>query len=106
MCLSAQGVTQLDLNELELALTCSSQAIEILAGGQTCATPQEIYFNHFRVLTAHKLDAHTSLHQAYNEVMRRAEKITERETRASFLTNVPINRQILQAWEAVQQRSP
>jgi predicted ATPase/DNA-binding SARP family transcriptional activator len=105
LALSAEGMAHLQLKNLPEALACSSEALGLLEGGQMCATPQEVYFHHCEILSAHadrRAEARVYLQKAYDEVMRRAEKITERESRESFLKNVPINRQILQAWEAAQ----
>lgn len=78
-----------------------------MEGGQRCATLHEVYFNHFQILAAHDQEAHAQayLHRAYHEVRQRAEEIEEPQSRESFLKNVLINRQIVQAWEAAQQRS-
>ncbi len=105
LALSAESIAYLQLKHLPEALACSSEALGLLEGGQTCATPQEVYFHHFEILSAHAdrgAEAHVYLQKAYDEVMKCAEKITERESRESFLKNVPINRQILHAWEAAQ----
>jgi DNA-binding SARP family transcriptional activator/tetratricopeptide (TPR) repeat protein len=105
LALSAEGMAHLQLKHLPEALACSSEALRLLEGGQTCATPQEVYFHHFEILSAHanrRAEACVYLQKSYDEVMRRAEKITERESRESFLKHVPINRQILHAWEAAQ----
>jgi DNA-binding SARP family transcriptional activator/Tfp pilus assembly protein PilF len=102
--LSAEGAAHLKLKELDEALARSSEAIGLLEGGQECATPQEVYFNHSQVLAAQgqETKACAYLQRAYQVVMERVEKIRER--REDFLTNVPINRQIMQAWEAAQRK--
>ncbi|GBC76107.1 Response regulator aspartate phosphatase G [bacterium HR07] len=99
---SAEGRAHLKLKALPQALSCSTEAVKLLEGGQGCATPHEILFNHFQVLAAHGQEdkARTYLQRAYQTVMERAEKIRERQE--DFLTNVPINCQIIQAWEATQ----
>jgi len=103
-CLSGQGVAHLGVNENEQALACSTQAIQMLEGGQTCEGPQEVYFNHFKVLSAHGRDeeAKKYLQKAYDEVMQRAEKIQNSEFRESFLKNVKTNREILEAWQSAK----
>lgn len=67
------------------------QAVQMLEGGQSCENPQEVYFNHYRVLSAH--DRH-------DELMRRAERIKTPEWRK----NVKANREIIQAWEQAQSK--
>lgn len=105
--LSAEGVAHLSLKELDEALARSSEALGLLEGGQKCATPQEVYFNHVQVLAAQGQEtrARAYLQQAYKAVMERAEKIREPHHRESFLTNVSVNRQIIQAWQAAQREN-
>lgn len=102
--LSAEGAAHLALRERHEALARSSEAIGLLEGGQECATPQEVCFNHAQVLSAlgQEIPARAYVQRAYQEVMERAEKITEPQHRRIFLTDVRINRQIVQAWEAAQ----
>ncbi|MBI3461393.1 hypothetical protein HY009_10740, partial [Candidatus Acetothermia bacterium] len=86
------------LNELERALTASSQAIQMLEAGESCSTPQEIQFNHFHVLWAqgrHE-EALKYLQMAYDAVMQRAERLSDAELRESFLKNVTLNREIVE----------
>ncbi len=90
--------------EKDEALACSTQAVQMLEGGQTCENPQEVYFNHYKILSA--LDRHDEarkyLQRAYDEVMHRAERIQTPDWRESFLKNVKVNREIVAAWEQAQ----
>jgi predicted ATPase/DNA-binding SARP family transcriptional activator len=101
LALSTEGLAHAQLNEYGKALNCSSQAVQILEGGQHYEYPHEIYFNHFQVLSAldRGAEALAYLQKAYDEVMRRAEKIKSDDQRRSFLENVKLNREILQAYQ-------
>jgi tetratricopeptide (TPR) repeat protein len=101
LALSTEGLAHAQLNEYGKALNCSSQAVQILEGGQHYEYPHEIYFNHFQVLSAldRGAEALAYLQKAYDEVMRRAEKIKSDVQRRSFLENVKLNREILQAYQ-------
>lgn len=106
LCLSAQAISHLELNEKEQALRCSAQAIHILEDGQSCENPQEAYFNHYKVLSSCGCysEALKYLQKAYEEVIRRAERVKNPEWRESFLKNVITNREIIAAWK--QHSSP
>ncbi len=107
LALSMKAFAHAQLNEQENALECSSQAIQILDRGQHYEYPHEIYFNHFKILSAfdRETEALTYLQKAYDEVMRRAEQIASDEQRRSFLENVKLNREIVQAYHTRASRS-
>jgi hypothetical protein len=76
---------------------CSQEAVKLLEEGESTEYPHEIYFTHFKVLFACGLkeEALTYLKKAYDEVIRRADKIEDETLRKSFL-NVRLNRKIVE----------
>lgn len=100
---SEKGRVHLSRGELELSLECSERAIKILGAEQGIATEaQRFYFTHYQILQANQRpdEARISLQKAYEELQRMARQIREETLRVSFLENVSINRQIVQAWRA------
>ncbi len=87
----------------DMACDYARQARTILdeCGGEGPEAPQRDYFLCYDVLNATGCveEAHRSLLSAHRLVMERAEKITDAALRASFLEQVPINRQIVKAVE-------
>ncbi len=99
--LSEKGRAHLGLGDLSLALECSTRAMQVLEAQHGMITQaQRFYFTHYQILQANGRtdEAKIYLQKAYDEVCRVAGQITEEALRASFLQNVPINRQILQAF--------
>lgn len=99
--LSEKGRAHLGLGELHLALECSTRAMQVLEAQHGMITQaQRFYFTHYQILQANGRtdEAKVYLQKAYDEVCRVAGQITEEALRVSFLKNVPINREILQAW--------
>ena len=99
--LSEKGRAHLGLGELNLALDCSTRAMQVLEAQHGMITQaQRFYFTHYQILQAHgrTAEANKYLQKAHDEVYRIANQITDEALRASFLKNVPINQQILYAW--------
>ncbi|MFN4218754.1 MAG: ATP-binding protein [Candidatus Bipolaricaulia bacterium] len=99
--LSEKGRAHLGLGELSLALECSTRAMQVLeAQHGMISQAQRFYFTHYQILQANGRtdEAKVYLQRAYDEVCRVASQIQEDVLRASFLQNVPINREILQAF--------
>lgn len=104
-----QGRAHLGRGESALALECSTHAIRLLEEqhglihGLT-SPAERIYFVHSQILQANQRTdaARAYLQKAYEELCRVAGAIQEGALRESFLQNVPINRQIIAAWEAAQ----
>lgn len=98
-CLSLEGIAHLELNEKDRALAYSLQALQMLE--QTNAPSLEIYWHHFKILSAHGQDetAYPYLKKAYDTVMQRANKIKDPQTRKRFLTNVKTNRAIVKEYQ-------
>jgi predicted ATPase len=98
-----RAVSLYRLTELDEALKSSSTAVRqlerltYLHSAQISAA--EIYYGHSRILAAlgQTGAAQEYLHQAYAETIRKANLITDEEQRRDFLSNVPVNRQILAA---------
>ncbi len=98
--LSLQGVIYFELGNLDKALQCSSQAVGLLKNQEFIeGVEQEVYWHHYRILSA-KSDEHATeyLEEAYKEVTRKSRLITEEDLRKSFLENVVLNRDILNAY--------
>lgn len=96
-CLSGEGVVSLRLSKMKEALTCSTQAIQFLEGGQAYEHPHELYFNHFKILSAYSRgeEAQVYLRKAYEIVRQRAESIHDPLVRQSFLKNIKLHREIM-----------
>jgi predicted ATPase len=100
LCLSRRALILSELDQQEDAVRDSTQAVEILARGQQLEFPQEIYLNHYRVLlSVDGAKAREALQRAHDLVTERAEQIEDQHLRKSFLENIPINREILAAWQ-------
>ncbi len=100
---SYQAVAHLMLGNPSEALEQSRAAIALLETHRaTEALPQEIYFNHSVILqTAKQSDeAMMWLQRAYDEVMAKGMRIRNPAFRESFLTRVPLNCEIIAAWQA------
>jgi tetratricopeptide (TPR) repeat protein len=106
-CLSAEGLAKLENNQLDDALALSSQAIKLLEAGHICERPQDIYFAHYRILSAHREKEETLIYleHAYNTVMQRAQAIKNKALRESFLGNVKRNQEIVEAWRSRERMS-
>ncbi|GBC76044.1 Transcriptional regulatory protein MoaR1 [bacterium HR07] len=99
--LSEKGRAHLGRGDLSVALECSTRAMQVLEAQHGMITQaQRFYFTHYQILQAHgrTAEAKIYLQKAYDEVCRVASQIRDEASRASFLQNVPINRQILQAF--------
>jgi predicted ATPase len=103
--LSELGRAHLGRQEFRLALDYSARAISILEAERGIATEaQRFYFTHYQILKANQQAnaAKTYAQKAYDELQRVAGEIREEILRRSFLENISLHRQILQAWEAEQ----
>jgi predicted ATPase/DNA-binding SARP family transcriptional activator len=101
MCFSAEGILHDEMGHAAEALAQSLEAVRMLEAGQVCELPQDVYFNHYRILAAHgrREDAPKYLEKAHAELMQRAEQIQDLKLRESFLKNVKANREIIEAWQ-------
>jgi predicted ATPase/DNA-binding SARP family transcriptional activator/transposase-like protein len=97
--LSDQSATYLKMRKVEKAVACANQSLQLLK--QTSRSPHAptLLFRHFQALHAarRREEALRSLHRAHKALMRRAKRIQKQEFRQSFLTNVPIHRQIVES---------
>lgn len=99
--LSEKGRAHLGLGELNLALDCSTRAMQVLEAQHGMITQaQRFYFTHYQILQAHGRTAEATkyLQKAYEELCRIAGQIQEESLRKRFLEHISINRQILQAF--------
>lgn len=89
----------LQMGASDTACDYARQALTILdeCGGEGPEIPQRDYFLCYDVLnaTGYVEEAQKALLSAHRLIMERAEKITDTALRASFLEQVPINRQIV-----------
>lgn len=89
------GQACLGLGRLDEALDLSIKAITLLASQKDVEEEQRIYLNHYLVLKDRgDAEALDYLKQAYEEMMRQAERITDPKDRKTFLEKVRVNREI------------
>lgn len=102
--LSALARAYLDTNKHEEALKVSKMAVELFDQQQKVpGEEQEIYYNHFCVLSAlDEPDAAEYLQKTREMLYSQAENITDPDDREHFLRHVTINAKILAAVEAAQ----
>jgi class 3 adenylate cyclase/tetratricopeptide (TPR) repeat protein len=100
--LTTLAAVRLATGDTAQALDYVCKALDILdeCGGEGPESPQQDYFACYQVLTAigNREDAHAALESAYDLVMARADKITDPDLRQSFLTRVPVNREIVREY--------
>jgi tetratricopeptide (TPR) repeat protein len=94
--------------QAEPALTESSQAVELLTDETLLEDPHQIYLSHHRLLaaTGHPAESKRYLEKAVRIVHERANQLRDEGLRASYLTKVPLNAEILRSWEAQQISEP
>lgn len=98
---SCQAMAALFLGDVAQALEHSRRSVSLLdQHGVTEVIEEEVLYHHARVLQAahEEEDAVSYLRKAHAEVMRKANRINAPALRESFLSNVPLNREILAAW--------
>lgn len=104
------GLARITLRQqqLETAHQYIAPVVEwILAGeAQQFWDPWIIYLSAYQVLTAlgQADTARTILDEAYRVLQQRAGEIGDSTLRNRFLNNVPVNREIIQTWEALNNR--
>jgi tetratricopeptide (TPR) repeat protein len=100
MTLSYLAQARLGLGQLDKALEASDQAMALLAEQKNVEEVQQIYYNHFRVLTAHEnSSAFEFLQRAQHAMQAQAERIANPEKRHSFLQQVEVNCEIREAMQ-------
>jgi len=93
--LSYLGQSRLGLGKLEAALDASEQAIMLLAEQKDVEEAQQIYLNHYYVLsTRGDPAARDFLQKAYDTMMSQAERIPDAGERRTFLEKVKVNQAI------------
>jgi predicted ATPase len=100
---SYQAMAHSMLGDKARALEESRAAIALLEShGNTEALPEEIYYNHYSIMLAQGApeEALSWLSKAHDVIAAKGSKITNPAFRESFFTNVPLNREILAAWQA------
>lgn len=104
--LATLSAAHLASGEKDKALDYAKQAMAILdeCGGEGPEFPHRDYFLCYQVLSAIGQEeiARAALQSAYDLVTARAKKITDPDLRQSFLENGVRNREIVDAWQAMQ----
>lgn len=96
--LAYRALAQLHMGRTHEALGLSERAVALLDERRYIeGAEQEIYFIHSRVLDANgrRAAAEEMWQRAYDDMMTKADALTEPELRTSFLENVRVNREIL-----------
>ncbi len=98
-------MTYLELGQPEDALCETEQAVELIESNHDEGKLQEVYFLHHQVLSAlgHEADAVPYLQQAYDTMMKIADKMQSQDDRDSYLTNVQHNANLIAAWKQYSQ---
>lgn len=105
--LSALGQARLGLNKLDAAVDLSAQAVKLLAVQKDVEEAQQIYLNHYYVLTAVQDPAAGEwLQRAYDTMMDQAARIEEQAQRQIYLEQVRVNQAIMRACRCGKSRSP
>ena len=93
--LSALSQAKLGLGKLDEALDVSNQAVKLLAAQKDVEEVQQIYLNHYRVLTARQDPAAPEfLQRACDTMMSRASRIEDEDKRQIYLKQVKVNQDI------------
>lgn len=94
------AINSLSSGKIQAALELSTQAVADLEAANGGEYVQDIYLHHFLILTAagQKKAAFHALEKAQQAVQTRASTLPP-DWRPSFLTQVSVNRRILNAWE-------
>lgn len=92
-CLVGISLVYLKLKQKARALGFSHRGVELLGKGMGFVHLQQAYF-------VHLAEAKEYLWKAYEELMRRARTIRDRELRESFFHRVEMNRAIVEAWQS------
>jgi len=89
------GQACLGLGRLDEALDLSIKAITLMAARKDVEEKQRIYLNHYLVLKDRgDVEALDYLKEAYEEMMRQAEHITDAKERKTFLEKARVNQEI------------
>jgi len=103
--LATLAAAYLGMGQLTEALSYAQETLTLLDSceGKGPETPQRDYYVVYEVLTAlgQMEEAQRALQAAYDLIQAKAGKIIDESLRHSFLAQVPINRQIVAAWEGV-----
>lgn len=93
--LSALSQVKLALGEHEAAAEYSNKAILLLSEQKDVEEVQQIYLNHYRVLSAlNDLSAGEYLQEAQDTMVKRANRIEDDEQRRIYLEGVKVNQEI------------
>ncbi len=97
---SFRGLVALTTRDCEQALVVSGRAVELLRDEAMLEHPHQIYFNHSQVLetVGRQAEAKDFLAKAVKILRERAQGLHDASLRASYLNDVPLNREILAAW--------
>jgi len=94
--LSFLGRAELGLGQCEAALEASNEAMHLLRTQRDVEAVQNIYLNHYHVLSACAAPgAEAALVKAYEIVMEQAQHLEDESARLHFLERIPANQEIL-----------
>lgn len=104
--LSYRALAYLSLKRLSKVEQCAQRILELLQQGVGGRLTHKAHLNLWRVLnvTGHRKQARQYLEWAYENVMARAGKISDRALRESLLKGNRTNREIVEAWQKQQKR--
>jgi DNA-binding SARP family transcriptional activator/tetratricopeptide (TPR) repeat protein len=100
------AVAHLRSGDLETAVRLSVQAMA-QAESQPDAPPSlDLYLHHYQIMAAagEPGAAHAALQRAYDEVQKRLDTLENPAWRRGFVEEMPLHRQIVAAWQALQPR--
>jgi eukaryotic-like serine/threonine-protein kinase len=91
----------LDLGDVAAALECSSETVQLVDKLKRTGSPDQFFFTHSRVLRAsgREQEADDYLKRAHDYLMQIANKLSDKDLRQSFLTQVRYNREIIEESE-------
>jgi tetratricopeptide (TPR) repeat protein len=93
--LSALSQVKLNFGELDAAHELSKRAVCLLESQKDVEEVQQIYLNHYHVLTAlQDSSANEYLKEAYDTMIQRADQIEDGGTRCAYLERVRVNQEI------------
>jgi DNA-binding SARP family transcriptional activator/predicted ATPase len=98
------ALSQKAQGNLERAICLSNQAVRELEASPGGEYIQDTYLHHWYILRAagQVEEARAALKKAFQSVQAQVKTLPDLEWRRDFLTKVPVNREILAAWEVIQ----
>ncbi len=94
------------LGDLAAAVRLSSQAMAEMESQPEVTPSLDVYWHHYQIMTAagKSAEAHAALQCAYGLVQERYATLTNPAWQRGYIEDVPLHRQIVAAWQALQPR--